>query len=201
MRPMIRRGFSMVELMIALAITAMLLASTLVALDAGFKGYKHTADGASVHVVSRIVMHRVTSMVRNGVNFGPYPVDPLDRSTNPLSSTFIEFEALRDDASGRVVIVRVERRDAPEGGEGPFELWYLQTEFIDGVQTGTSAHPLLAGVQEASFTLEYDVGPRLKRATVDISILPSGVREASISTDLNAPVLRLVSSVVPRRLD
>jgi prepilin-type N-terminal cleavage/methylation domain-containing protein len=53
-----RRGFSLVEMLVALTITATLLTAALTALDAGFKGYKFTTDGASTHVVSRITMHR-----------------------------------------------------------------------------------------------------------------------------------------------
>ena len=41
-----RRGFSIVEMLIALAITATLLTATLAALDTSFKSYKVTTEGA-----------------------------------------------------------------------------------------------------------------------------------------------------------
>ena len=66
-----RRGFSMVELLLSLAIVSMVLTSSMVALDAAFKGYRATTDTASTHVVSRIVMHRIVAMIRTGKEFGP----------------------------------------------------------------------------------------------------------------------------------
>ena len=104
-----RRGFSLVEMLIALTITATLFTATLVALDAAFKGYKHTTEGASTHVVSRIVMSRIMTMVRTGTEFGPYPADPLDPELNPVHSNFIEFVAIDDPANLYQRVVRVER--------------------------------------------------------------------------------------------
>ena len=42
-----RRGFSLVEMLVSLTITATLLTAALTALDAGFKGYKFTTSGFS----------------------------------------------------------------------------------------------------------------------------------------------------------
>src|SRR5262249_54498554 len=53
---MIRRGFSMVEMLIALTISSLLLTACLVALDTMFKFYETTSEEASTHVVSRLVM-------------------------------------------------------------------------------------------------------------------------------------------------
>jgi hypothetical protein len=188
-------------MLIALTITATLLTATLAALDSSFKAYKVTTDGASNHVVARIVMHRVMSMLRNGTSFGPYPVDVLDANQNPLLSNFIEFEAVNDPESGLVRIVRLERRTATDANAGPYELWYVQTDYVDGEVTVNEARPLMGSVQDITFTLDYDVGPRLRRATVDLIVRPTEMRQASISSDLHANNLRLVSSVSPRRLD
>jgi len=62
--PRRRRGFSLVEVLIALAITGTLLTASLAALDASFKSYKLTTEGASTNVVTRLVMQRLMAMIR-----------------------------------------------------------------------------------------------------------------------------------------
>jgi hypothetical protein len=56
-------------------------------------------------------------------------------------------------------------------------------------------------VRELSFQLEYDIGPRLKRATVDLTVLPNDYQAARFATQLETPSIRLVTSMAPRRLD
>ena len=73
------RGFSLVEMLIALAICAALLVAVLSALVASFRAYQATTEQASTHVVGRIVMHRMMALVRKGVAFGPHPEDARDR--------------------------------------------------------------------------------------------------------------------------
>ncbi len=195
------RAFSLVEMLIALAITATLLTATMAALDTSFKSYKVTTEGASTNVVSRLVMHRIMTMVRTGAEFGPYPTDVFDSVQNPVISNYIEFTVLDDEASGVKKIVRIERRDVDNHDTAPYELWYVQTTLTNGAVTDYQAKPLLTNLAEARFTLEYDAGPRLRRATVDLTVRPNDFQDAAIHTPLEAPSIRLVSSVVPRRLD
>ena len=74
----LRRGFNLVELLIALAITAALLAAVMVALQASFVAYQTTTEVASTHTISRLIMSRMLTMIRTGSEFGPFPVDPLE---------------------------------------------------------------------------------------------------------------------------
>lgn len=196
-----RRAFSLVEVLVALTITGTLLTATLAALDTSYKSYKLTTEGASTNVISRMVMHRVMTMIRTGTEFGPYPVDPLDPAQNPVESTFVEFVSLDDEATGERQVLRVERRDPTTPANGPFELWYVQVDFRNGAEVGREERPLLVGVQQVRFVLEYDVGPRLKTATVDLTVRPNDFQDASFHTDLETPSIRLVSSVSPRRLE
>ncbi|HLO39550.1 MAG TPA: prepilin-type N-terminal cleavage/methylation domain-containing protein [Phycisphaerales bacterium] len=199
--PCARRAFSLIEMLVALTITATLLTASLAALDASFKAYKHTTDSVSTHVVSRIVMGRLTAMIRTGDEFGPFPIDVLNPADNPLDSTFIEFTAFNDEVSGLRRIVRIERRDASSPERGPFELWYHQEDFLNGVSQSTSQSPLITNLQSINFRLEYDVGPRLVRATIDMIVEPDDDQAGKIHTTLESDKLRLVASVVPRRLD
>lgn len=196
-----RRAFSLIEMLVAMTITATLLTASLAALDASFKAYKHTTDAVSSHVVSRIVMGRLTAMIRTGDEFGPFPLDVLNLAENPLDSTFIEFTALRDDTTGFRRIVRIERRDATSPERGPFELWYRQEDFSNDVLQSTSESPLITNLTSINFRLEYSVGPRLVRATIDMTVRPDDEQGGKIHTDLESDTIRLVTSVVPRRLD
>jgi len=193
-----RHGFSLVEVLIALTITATLLTATMAALDASFKSYKHTSESASTNVVARIVMQRVTAMIRTGDSFGPYPANPI--TTPTIRSTWIEFIAFRDVATGTERVIRLERRGGgDDGDEGPFELWYMITEMEDGTIITEDEAPLLVGLNDVTFDLEYDVGPRLRRATIDLIIQPDDLQDAAIGGSMiEAPTIRLVASASPR---
>lgn len=196
------RAFSVVELLVALTISSLLLTATLVALDASFKSYKVTTESASSHVVARMVMHRMTTMIRTGEDFGPYPLNPILDPVLVPDPPALEFVTSRDDATGEDTVVRLERRDAPEGSAAAYELWYTQTQVLDGNPVGEpEEYPLLTNVQNITFTLYYDVGPRLKAATVDLTIRPDDLKDAAIAAGLESASLRLVSTISPRRTD
>lgn len=196
-----RRAFSLVEMLIALMITSTLLVATMTAMHASFRAYKFTTDAASTHVVSRLVSHRVLSMIRTGDEFGPFPADVFASAQNPVTSNFIEFLAFRDDLTATRRILRIERREALSTEQGPFTLYVVERTFVNGTLTNTEQQPLLEGVSDAVFTLEYDIGPRLRRATFDLTVQPNDTRDTDLHTELQAPTIRLVSSIVPRRLE
>ena len=199
--PRRRHAFSLVEVLVALAITASLLVATLVALDASFKGYKFITEGASNNVVARIVMQRTTALIRNGTNFGPYPDDVLDAAQNPVSSTYIEFETARNDSAGTYQMVRIERRAAASAAAGPYEIWYLLKNYTNGSLTSSDERILLGNVTNLNFTLEYDVGPKLMAATMDMTINPNGLQDSMIASDIASNSVRMISTVQPRKLD
>src|SRR5690606_4327448 len=89
-----RRGFSLIEMLVALAITSALLSASLAALDTSFKSYQMTSQSSSTHVVTRIVMHRMLSMIRVGTEFGPFPEDVFateDRKSTRLNSSHVKI--------------------------------------------------------------------------------------------------------------
>ena len=192
-----RRAFSLVEMLIALTISATLLTATLTAFDASWRAYKDTTESASTHVVSRSVMHRILAMVRTGTEFGPYPDDVLDASQNPLTSTSIEFVSEADRLAGNNRITRIERR-AVANTTDQFELWYVLINRADG--STIEERPLLANVREALFILEYEPGPRLVRATIDLSIRPNDEDDLRVGGTDRTPMIRLVASAEPRQL-
>ncbi|MFT3685996.1 MAG: prepilin-type N-terminal cleavage/methylation domain-containing protein [Phycisphaerales bacterium] len=222
-----RRAFSLVEVLIALAISATLLTGALVAFDAMFKRFEIISDSASTNVITRTVMHRMLSMIRTGTDFAPYPNDVLDASQNPADYSYIEFVSKRNTSNQPTEITRIERRVATTvniGNEtvalrGPYVLWVTVTP------SGGSAieRPLLDGLVDLKFNLQYEAGPRLRRATIDLTVRPAGntvqqrtaddvysstttvngqtVDNQMMATDATSATIRLIASTSPRGVD
>lgn len=194
------RGFSLIEMMVALGISAALLTASLAALDTSFKSYQQTSETASTHVVTRIVTHRVLTMIRTGREFAPYPIDVLDRAQNPMFTNSIEFVSAEDAAASLREVTRIFAELDPEAGDGSQRLMLTLDEFTEGILTASETRVLLRGVLDATFTLEYDIGPQLKRATIDLTVEASDVGAAGLNTNWDTPTLRLVASASPRLL-
>jgi prepilin-type N-terminal cleavage/methylation domain-containing protein len=184
-----RRGFNLVELLIALGITAALLTATLVALNASFMAYQSTTEVASTHTIGRLTIHRVLAMVRTGKDFGPFPENPLD---SIVSSDFFEFMT----ADGQVLSL-----DFVEADEA---LYVTITDPDTGDET---QHLLLEGVLRqldedgepvAPFTLQYAKGRNLYRATIDLMIRPDDNMSLDIEGNNDDQQIRLVASAMPR---
>lgn len=193
-----RRGFSMVELLIAMVISSLLLTATLAALDASFKSYKATTESASSHVVLRLVMQRLSTLIRTGEGFGPYPANAI--LTPTIESDFIEFLVVIDPAAESEEIWRIETV-AVDGATGPFELRSNVRRFEGGVLVRQTERTLIRRVERCLFTLDYDIGPRLRRATIDLTIMPDDVQADAVGSRFETPALRMVHSVAPRRLN
>jgi prepilin-type N-terminal cleavage/methylation domain-containing protein len=211
----LRRAFSLIELQIALAISALLLTATLVALDTMFKGYEINADSASSHVVTRIAVNRILALIRMGTDFGPMPLDVLDVAQNPLVADNIEFVSQRDSAGDPATITRIEYRypgvgaihqswgigeDQPDLGfepTGPGELWIVQ---IDVATSEQQEFQMLRDVRSARFILAYNIGPTLARATLDITVEPAIPADIKLESDAPPQVIRVVASAEPRRI-
>lgn len=209
----------MIEMLIAIAITSTILSATLVAFDSMYKVYDTATDSASNHVVARITVNRLLGMIRTGSDFGPFPADVLDRTWNPLKADYFEFASGVDETTEEITeITRVEYRfaatgaanrvwqvnaDPPipdgeptDGTADPGELWLV---VIDLVEDTEEEFLMLSDVRSATFTLEYDIGPRLVRGTVDITFEPTLATDNGTWTPATPETVRLVASAIPRR--
>jgi len=215
-----RHGLSLIEMLIALTISATLLTAALAALNAMFKGYKQTTESASTHVVSRIVMSRIQGMLRTGEDFGPIPAQILDSAMNPIASDYFEFVGQKDAGGEPLEIVRIEYRYPGENegrlltwsatngtrpidpndppAPGPGELWFMLFDATTTPPTLVQEHPLLTGVRVVTFTLAYDIGPQLVRGTVDMTIEPNDSVDLTVGVEGEMQTFRLVASAAPR---
>ncbi len=183
-----RRGFNLVEMLIALVITAALLTATMVALDASFMAYQATTEEASTHTISRLIMNRMLTLIRTGREFGPFPVNPQD---SLVQDDFIQFLT----PNGEVLELRwVELEEALYVIRDPGGLneWHLLLEGV--VRQDDPNNP---GEYIRPFTLEYKLGRQLYRATIDLTVVPDDNMSVTLDGD-NQRVIRLVASAMPR---
>ena len=185
-----RRGFSLLELLVALAVSAMLLAAALVALDASFRAYRRTTEEASTHTISRLAMHRLVALVRTGVDFGQIPPNPLQEE---IESDYLEvltpdgrWVVVRWDGEGERLLVAVDAEDGTPG---------IAHELIGGVEPQFHAD----GTPIRPFRLAFEDGWRVRRVTIDLSIKPDDDRSSAIESE-PVPSIRLVGSASPRSL-
>lgn len=180
-----RAGFSLVELLIALAISAALLVAVLSALVASFRAYQATTEQASTHVVGRVVMHRMMALVRNSVDFGPLPEDARDRFVLTDQLLFV-------DDDGREIQLRLDRAASAllmQVDQGAEQL------LLEGVRGPTDE----TGAPTGAFTLEFENGTKLVRASFDLTVEADDNASLTLEGDEVVPI-RLVGSTAPRRL-
>jgi prepilin-type N-terminal cleavage/methylation domain-containing protein len=190
-----RRAFSLVEMLIAVAISAALLTATLFALQVSFFAYQVTADQASTHAVGRLVVHRMMAMIRAGQDFRPFPNDIRDQY---VSSDYIEFY---HPDTGEVITISWDRNTGQllysiDGGYG--------TVLLEGVVARTDSEGLVIN----PFLIEWEPGRRVYRITIDLMVIPDDsistsadryVQESRDGTGLNAiRPIRFVASAMPR---
>jgi hypothetical protein len=201
-------------MLVAVSISSVLLTATLGALNAMFKGYEQTTDSASAHVVARIAVNRILSMVRTGSDFGPYPTDVLNSAQNPMNADYFEYVSARNASGVATQITRIELKfagyDAPHRtwapGEDPPALEFeptgpgdLYVVLIDPSTGDENSFLLIGGVSNVVFTLEYDVGPRLMRSTIDVTVNSAPQEDLDVATGAVPQNVRLVASAMPRR--
>lgn len=194
-----RRGLSMIELLVALTISGTLLAASVAALNATFRSYQSTTEQASQHMVARLVMSRLAGVIRTGEQFGPYPVNPV---VQPIIQTDeIEFVAQIDPDTLRRQIWRISKQPVLDE-RGPFMLAASVDTYEGGALVGSSTRPLLWNVRDLDFTLEYEPGRRLRRATIDLTVARDEMQKGdSLGPLIDIPITRFVTSVSPRRID
>ncbi|MDG2424036.1 MAG: prepilin-type N-terminal cleavage/methylation domain-containing protein [Phycisphaerales bacterium] len=182
LHPRRRSGFSIPELLIALAISATLLLATMMALGVSFRAFQSTTRTVSTGVTGRIVIERLQTLIRTGVDFGPLPGSPLD--------SIVDSDILTINmGDGDWVTLR----------------WDQPTETIYWEENGDS-WPLLEGVTQlpagenstiSPFTLEFKEGRWLNRAVIDLVVEHDDAQDIAIE-GTRSDQFRLIGSAMPR---
>lgn len=187
-------GLSLVETLLALAITAMLMAATMVATQASFRAYADAAEQASSQAATRMITNRLLTLIRTSTAHGPLQADastdpPVTLSGNTITSHYLEVL----DPTGN--IVKIEYKAASK------ELWLTMTPASGGAST---TQPLIGGVTNAVF---YALRRRddeglyvLERGTMDLTIEPGGDATLALERGNNSAI-RVIASTMPRKLE
>lgn len=187
------RGVSMIELLLALAISAMLLTATMVAVDASFHAYAVAAESASTQASTRLTTHRLLTLLRTSTAHGPLEADasstpPATLSGDTVTSPYIELI----DPNDR--LVRIEYRP------GVQELWVISQPAGGGLPV---AQPILRGVTAATFYCRRRKDSEgvlvLDRATMDLTVEVAGDTTLDIENAVLPPI-RVIASTKPRKL-
>ncbi len=189
-----RAGVSLIELLVSLAISAMLLTATMVATDASFKAYAHAAEQASSQAAARMISNRLMTLVRTSTAHGPLQPDAttdpkVTLTSNVLTGPYLEMI----DPSGR--LIRIEWRKAPE------ELWMINSK-LDG--SDKIEEPLLGGVTNATFSCVRRRNNAnvwvLDRGTMDLTVQPGIDTTLSLEASAVSEPIRVIGSTMPRKL-
>jgi len=174
-----RRGFTVVELVIGMAISAVLLTGLFTSIQASVDAYSRTsADGVN-RLTSRLLVERIALLVRTGSSFGPLP---SSATINEVQSNTLELTT----PSGQSVTIA----------------WNNQEESLEMNVDGTVA-TVLGGVTQnvdgtplIPFLLQFENGTTLQRVTINLAVIPD-VNHAT-TMDGGGELIRLTASVMPR---
>src|SRR5262245_35586852 len=94
-----RRGVGLVELLVALSISAALLTSVAVALDASFKAYSINQQQAQLMQRARLAMNRIVAQIRSTESHAPYTEALYDSFSTGHVVTDVGIQMMLDDTN------------------------------------------------------------------------------------------------------
>lgn len=202
-----RRGLSLVELLIALAIISALLTATGVALDVSFKAYAIATQSASTQSSSRLLTNRLLTNIRNAVSHAPLDMTTADVADGAvlvndtlIESPFIGFIDRNGDTIRLTWYDDTTPTPADATTPGPNELWMRRTPVSGATIT---EQPVLKGVTECTFSMQRgkdgDGIYVLRRATFDFTVEAGDDSTLQIEAG-NVPPVRVIASTKPRRI-
>lgn len=183
-------------MIVSLAITAMLLAATMVAIDASFRAYAAAAETSSRQTSTRLVVHRLIGLVRTSTAHGPLEVSsdaqwPVTQATpggNTLKSDYIELI----DANGN--FVRIEYRADEK------ELWVVTEPYNS---TSVTKQPLLGGVTQCQFHVHRRLDSHgvwvLERGSITMKVERDQDQTLAVESGQDTPI-HVIASTMPRKL-
>ncbi|QQE12999.1 prepilin-type N-terminal cleavage/methylation domain-containing protein [Planctomycetota bacterium] len=195
-----QRGLSLVEMLLSLAITAMLLTATMVAIDTSFRAYASAAESASTQAATRMVINRLLMMVRNSTAHGPLTLTSArsidadaTESDSTISCNYLEML----DSKGRLVRIEYNKDE---------QQLYVRLDdngnFI--FDSDETYQPLLGGVTQAVFHVRHRIDRQgvlvLERGSIDLTVMPDRDNTLSIESAEQSEI-RVIASTMPRRVE
>ena len=199
------RGFTLVEMLIAVMISAVLAVAMGMAMNASLMAYTASTESSGMQMSGRLVMQKTMALARTATLHDAYnPADLTEtlldpgHANHPLKTVGIQMQTPEGDNVRIWWVVNGAYNDANMG-----DLWFQQV--------GSAAQLLIRRVTVQSdalgnpylFTLASrtsDDGLLLSRATFDIQ-LERDNEQTTVMEDSGGSVgpLRLVGSTVPRK--
>ena len=200
-----RRGLSLVELLIALAIISALLTATGVALDVSFKAYAIATQSASTQSSTRLLTNRLLTNVRNAISHEPLEMTSAEIAAgavlvnnNLIQSPFIGFTDRNGDGIRLTWYNGVTNGFSPDGGAN--ELWMRRTPASGASIT---EQPVLKNVTQCTFSMQREKDGdgiyELRSANFDFTVEAGDDSSLQIEAG-NVPPVRVIASTKPRRL-
>ncbi|WP_428940068.1 PilW family protein [Fontivita pretiosa] len=193
-----RRGMGLIELLVALAISAALLTSVAVAIDASFKAYAANQTNAQLMQRARLAMNRITTYIRATNQHLPDDNTAQDQFESGLVTQASAIRMMLDETNG--VIFR-------QSGQ---QLQMVPFTISGSVLSEGTPHVLLEGVGSGDFTIRFEpqrstqsakVGGRydqLKRASISLTIRPTA-KTTVTGESTSGEAITLSTSVMPRK--
>jgi len=184
-----RRGVGLVELLIALSISALLLTATAVAVDASFKAYANNQEESSLLQQSRMALNRVVTSIRTSDTHAPTDPTLLVDFKAGFKVTETSIGMFQEDGTNIVYRYDAAKKQLIAEVRGKS---YILARGVEAFSV--SMEPMRS--EEALRTgSSYDL---LRRATILITIRTTAETAQSSETTGKHPVTLSVS-VTPRR--
>jgi Tfp pilus assembly protein PilW len=194
----LRRGVGLAELLVALSISAALLTSVSVAVDASFKAYAVNQSQAQLLQRSRVAMNRMLTYIRSTSQHLPDDDDAQEAFESGLVTQASAIRMLVTPTSGVIF-----RQSGNELQMVPFTI--SGGSFIEG-----AAHTLLNGVGPDDFRITFEPQrsteavktggkyDQLKRASISLTVRPTDNTRV-VGEDSQSASVTLSTSVMPRK--
>ncbi len=174
-----RRGFTLPEVLVALAISALLLAGLFASLQSTIDAYRRSAAEGVNRLTARLLVERIALLVRTGVVFGPLP--------NVATETEVESDVLEiTTATGQEVEIEWDRVN---------ELLIMRVDGIGSTVLGGVVQTT-GGELITPFLLQYENGTTLRRVTINFAVDPDPGHATAM--DGGDETIRFTTSVMPR---
>ena len=184
-----RNGMGLVELLIALAISAALLTAVAVATDASFKAYAINEEQSHLTQRARLTIHRLLTYVRTCKEHQPIDAAKIaqfeigyvvtDTGVSMLTDDGVRLDFAYDASTRRLIV----QQDG------------IPRELLRGVEAFTVKMEPMQSPTAVKTGGGYDL---LRRATFTLTLRTNG-QSADINESEDAQVVTLSSSVMPRR--